>query len=364
MLGNTLSRDDFPWQIPLCMAMLDGNGTLIGSNTDWENHADETGCWRGRTSRGVDYLSILGQSPNECARKARIGVESLLAGRDSHVAFYYSAWCRDRERRFQFSATSVRENDRIVVVITVSQTAPASSFENLGIITGGAASDFKEWAVAVSQNARSLLKCLSATDERRPLVIAVSQSCQKVIRLANKLLSYAGRRPRQLEPVELNTVVRDVAEMIKASVPEQAKLEIDLDETIPRALGDGAQIQSMLMNLIMNGAEAIVDTGTVTVKTRSRHVDREFTRDLKLTQPIPGDHVLLEVHDDGPEMDDRALAEAMGPHGFTGLRRLAVAAIAATIRGHGGALGIRSAPGRGTSFILFFQPASEEDGGK
>jgi signal transduction histidine kinase len=340
-----------PRQIPLCMAILDWTGTLIGSNTDWENYADEFGFWRGQTSRGVDYLSILSQSSNGCAHKARIGVESLLA------------WFGVQQRRFQFSATSVRENDRSVVVITVSETAHAprgSRLESLGLMTGGVASEFKELAVAANKNAESLRNCLSTTGD----VVAISRSCRKMVRLANQLLQYGGRKAWRPEPTRLNDAVREGAELIETSVPKHVKLEFDLDETIPSVLGDYGQIQSMLINLIMNAVEGIADSGIVVVKTRSQHVDEDLTRDMKMSPPVKGDRVLLEIHDNGPEMDRRAMAEALElfPHKFKERPMLGVMAVVATIRGSGGALGIRSAPGQGTSFILFFRPAGDEDG--
>jgi len=249
------------------------------------------------------------------------------------------------------------------VVIAVSQTAHAplgSRLESLGLMTGGAASEFKELAVAASKNAESLLNCLSATDD----VVAISRSCQKMVRLANRLLQYAARKPWRPEPTQLNSAVREVAERIEASVPKHVKLEIDLDETTPGVLGDYGQIQSMLMKLIMNAAEAIADNGMVIVKTRSQHVDEDLTRDMKMSPSVKGHRVLLEIHDNGPEMDRRAMAEALElfPHKFKERPMLGVMAVAATIRGSGGALGIRSAPGQGTSFILFFRPAGDEDG--
>jgi two-component system cell cycle sensor histidine kinase/response regulator CckA len=121
----------------------------------------------------------------------------------------------------------------------------------------------------------------------------------------------------------------------------------------------------MIMNLIINGAEAVGEEqgGTVVVTTRVQQVDECYIRDAFAPNEIrPGKYICLEVHDTGCGMDEETKAKIFDPFfttKFTG-RGLGLAAVLGIVRGHKGALKVYSTPGKGTTFKVLL-PATEEE---
>jgi CheY-like chemotaxis protein len=125
---------------------------------------------------------------------------------------------------------------------------------------------------------------------------------------------------------------------------------------------DSGQIQQLVMNLVINGAEAIgSSSGRVIVSTRLQELDSQINPDNLAGDPLePGTYILLQVHDTGAGMDEATLARIFDPFfttKFTG-RGLGLAAVLGIVRGHRGAIKVHSSPGMGTTFQVYFPIAS------
>jgi CheY-like chemotaxis protein len=148
-------------------------------------------------------------------------------------------------------------------------------------------------------------------------------------------------------------------------VPKQVRLQGDVQGELPRVAADASQVQQVLMNLILNAAEAIgARPGTVMVGARRRDLD-PVERDV--TQPTgeplpPGPYVELTVRDDGEGMDEARMARIFEPFFTTKAtgRGLGLAATQGIVRGHRGGLKVESVPGRGTTFRVLL-PATAAD---
>jgi len=165
----------------------------------------------------------------------------------------------------------------------------------------------------------------------------------------------------------VNALVRENLPLLEVAVPKNVRLEARLETDLPPVDADVGQIQQVLMNLVINGAEAIGERGgTVTVATGMKAVaasDESLWR--ASGQPLaPGRYVLLEVRDDGPGMDAQTVDRIFEPFfttKFTG-RGLGLAAVLGVVRGHRGALSVESAPGQGTVFRILFVPSAQVPG--
>lgn len=121
---------------------------------------------------------------------------------------------------------------------------------------------------------------------------------------------------------------------------------------------DAGQFQSVIMNLVINAAEAVgPKNGTVAVSTSFQYLDAAYLRDnLSGDDLAPGPYVRLEVHDTGQGMDAATMSRIFDPFfttKFTG-RGLGLAAVLGIMRGHKGAIKVYSHPGQGTTFKLYF----------
>ncbi|HJZ95041.1 MAG TPA: response regulator, partial [Candidatus Solibacter sp.] len=175
-----------------------------------------------------------------------------------------------------------------------------------------------------------------------------------------------------IERLDLRQQAQQIVSLISASIPKGVTLTLDFQRDLPLIEGDSGQLQQLIMNLVINGAEAIESgNGTVTVSTRLREIDGSYVKDNLAGDNIPpGAYVVLEVHDSGVGMDTTTQARIFDPFFTTKFagRGLGLAAVLGIVRGHKGALTVYSEPGKGTTFKVFLpvagagKPASFEPG--
>jgi len=138
---------------------------------------------------------------------------------------------------------------------------------------------------------------------------------------------------------------------------------MQLAPDLPAIEADTSQLQQIVMNLVMNAAEAIPEgrPGKVEIRTGIKQLEPSAGAATFLgASPEAGAYALLQIADDGMGMDEQTLARIFDPFFTTKFmgRGLGLAAVQGIVRGHRGALSVESAPGRGTTFAIFF-PASE-----
>jgi len=179
------------------------------------------------------------------------------------------------------------------------------------------------------------------------------------------MLAYSGKGRFFIERIDLSARIRETAQLIRASVPSTVDLRFELEEHLPGIEADTAQIQQLIMNLIINGAEAIPEGrhGTVTISTSLQEVDEQYVRSheySRIGELKPGLYVLFRVIDTGIGMDAATKSRMFDPFfttKFTG-RGLGLAAVLGIVRGHGGCIRVTSAPEHGTDFRVLL-PAAE-----
>jgi CheY-like chemotaxis protein len=151
---------------------------------------------------------------------------------------------------------------------------------------------------------------------------------------------------------------------VQTSIPKMVNVNLALDPLTPGIDADPGQMQQLLMNLVINAAEAIGEDrpGRIDVITGPRDVTAaNIAEHYSKDDIVPGKYALIEVNDNGSGMDEETKARIFDPFfttKFTG-RGLGLAAALGIVRGHGGAVGVSSAPGRGTSFRILIPAARE-----
>ena len=236
--------------------------------------------------------------------------------------------------------------------------------ESLGVLAGGIAHDFNNLLTGIMGNASLVLDELPPEGRQRADLQKVVDATQRAASLTRQLLAYAGKGRFVIEPLNLSDVVRQISDLIQSSIPRTVALRLTLAPELPSIDGDAAQIQQLVMNLVINGAEAIDDNGgTVTVTTTLRDVDQTYLEQSFGSSDIePGEYVLLEVSDTGCGMDDTTLARIFDPFFTTKFagRGLGLAAVLGIVRGHKGALRVYSVPEKGSSFKVLFPTTRKE----
>jgi two-component system cell cycle sensor histidine kinase/response regulator CckA len=234
--------------------------------------------------------------------------------------------------------------------------------ESLGVLAGGIAHDFNNLLVAILGNA-SLARSLPDCSEKiGTLLEEVELGARRAADLTKQMLDYAGHGRSRIESVELPSVVREMAKLVKALIPKLVVLHHQVQEGLPRIDGDLTQLRQVIMNLITNAAEAIGQRPGRIVVSVEQHYLSQAELDLCLGGAAPGEFVCLEVTDDGVGMDAITAARVFDPFFTTKFkgRGLGMAAVLGIVRGHRGAIHIESREGMGTRVRTCFPAPRQE----
>jgi PAS domain S-box-containing protein len=241
----------------------------------------------------------------------------------------------------------------------------SQKLESLGVLAGGVAHDFNNLLTGILGNTSLALEMLSTDNPVRGVLRDVLGASERAAHLTRQLLAYAGKGRFVIEPVNLSGLTREISALIQTSIPKNVQLRLELRDDMPSIEADSSQLQQLVMNLVINGAEAIPadESGTVLVTTGAQNIDEHYLPETlgAASGLAAGTYVSLEVHDTGCGMDEATLARIYDPFfttKFTG-RGLGLAAVQGIVRAHKGAMKVYSRPGKGTTFKVLF-PATEQ----
>jgi two-component system, cell cycle sensor histidine kinase and response regulator CckA len=164
-----------------------------------------------------------------------------------------------------------------------------------------------------------------------------------------------------VQPVDLSRLVTGIVPLVKASFPRKVHLSLNLAPNLPAVDADKTQVEQVIMNLLINAAEAVgEEAGTIVVTTATGRFTTGQRQHYFTDAELRGDFAVLEVRDDGIGMDEETIARIFDPFFTTKFmgRGLGLSAVLGIVRSHKGAIRVSSTPGRGTTFELLF-PISE-----
>jgi len=234
--------------------------------------------------------------------------------------------------------------------------------ESLGVLAGGIAHDFNTLLSGILGNADlALLELPAGSPARQPLE-QVLAGARRAADLTRQMLAYSGRGRFVIETVALPQVVREMGSLLEISISKKNVLRYEFGDGVPEVEVDVAQLRQVVMNLILNAAEAIGDrTGAIALRVGATDVTAADLADYVLGEHVAaGPFVYLEVADTGCGMTPEVRARIFEPFYSTKFagRGLGLAAVLGIVRGHHGALRITSEPGRGTTFRVLLPAAA------
>lgn len=240
----------------------------------------------------------------------------------------------------------------------------AQKLESLAMLAGGVAHDFNNLLVGIMGNADFALMEDGLPDNLRRRLEDIVTASQRAADLTNQLLAYSGKGKFVIEPTDLSALVHEMSKLLNVSISKSCKMTLALADRLPMISADQTQIRQVVMNLIINASEAIEhDDGEIVVSTVVTDCNDTFLAESGLAEQLtPGEYVCLEIADNGCGMSEETQIRLFEPFfttKFTG-RGLGMSAVLGIVRGHQGAVQIRSEPDRGTTFKIFF-PAQPTD---
>jgi signal transduction histidine kinase len=224
--------------------------------------------------------------------------------------------------------------------------------ESLAVLAGGIAHQLNNLLVVIIGNASLAATALDAQDPVREHLVEIEAASQQAARLARQMLAYSGRGGLMMRAVDLNEIVRSACAAFSEGRPANVRLRLELAPGVLAITGDQTQIAQLVLNLAANATEAIGEgDGDVVFGTRLIAAGpADFARAYTAPDLPPGRYMELVVADTGEGMPPGTLARLFEPFFSTRLtgRGLGLSAALGIVRGHGGAIGVESAPGQGT----------------
>ena len=226
--------------------------------------------------------------------------------------------------------------------------------ESLGVLAGGIAHDFNNILAIIIGYCALIKMNYNAAEDHIP---QIEKAAERAAELCRLMLAYAGKGQMNCTQVNLGTLISEMVHTLKTTVGKNVELKTEISDGGQSMRGDASQIRQIIINLIINAAEAIGGAqGNVLISLAKTAVTGGQADMDHLGKIIPpGEYICLEVTDNGCGMDDetkRRIFEPFYSTKFTG-RGLGMSAVLGIITSHGGTLQFFSQPGEGTTFKVY-----------
>jgi signal transduction histidine kinase/CheY-like chemotaxis protein len=221
----------------------------------------------------------------------------------------------------------------------------------VGQLTAGIAHDFNNLLTGIGGAIEMIGRRVpQPTPEVTRFLDLAKTGVSRAALLTQRMLAFARQQPLQIEPLDINKLVAGMSEMLRRTLGEKVRIETVLAGGLWRAEADAAQLESAILNLAINGRDAMPGGGTLTIETANAHLDDAYA--AANIEVKAGQYVMIAVSDTGTGMDRDTLARAFEPF-FTTKERgqgtgLGLSMTFGYVKQIGGHLQIYSEPGSGT----------------
>ena len=276
---------------------------------------------------------------------------ALLSGMNGDSGAYRIVIADISERRL-----AEEERDRLR-----RELQQAHKWEALGQLAGGIAHEFNNLLGIILGSAELLQHHLLdlKPGKMAPYIDHIQRAGDRASSLVSKMLAFSQGSSGQLKPLQLHALIREELGMLRTLLPTSMRVETDFVEELPSILMDPAEFSQALLNLAINGRDAMEGDGVLTIRLGwARGPEKECSICHQLVQ---GDWVELAVADTGCGMDSGIFNRIFDPF-FTTKdvgkgSGMGLSVVLGIVRRGGGHILLNSKPGNGTTFRLLFPPA-------
>jgi len=253
-------------------------------------------------------------------------------------------------------ATIAEEFDSMRAALKAKRVREAAArLESLNVVSGAVAHDFNNLLQAIIGELEFLRS--DVPEHARGRLAEAERAAWKSARLANEMLIASGHGSYAQSPV----APAEITAGLGAYATSPARVSVEAHEEVPPLVGDRSQVRDAVGAVVANACEAYAGApGKVTVRIGRRTLRGEELELLTHSAAGPGEFVVFAVRDGGEGMAEPTMARAFDPFFSTRFagRGLGLAVALGVVRGHRGAIDVRSAPGGGTTVQLFFPAAT------
>ncbi len=221
-------------------------------------------------------------------------------------------------------------------------------------LAGGVAHDFNNLLSVINGYCEMLAAHVAANPQAMREVSEIHAAGRKAAGLTQQLLAFSRRQPFNACTINLNSLIRENAEILQRLVGDTGQLVFELADDLPNTRTDPAQFQQVLLNLVLNARDALRDRGRIVVSTATRDITQEQHR--RITDTPPGQRIILTVTDNGMGMDAETQRHLFEPFFTTKPEGkgtgLGLALVYGVVQQSGGEIAVRSALLVGSTFEI------------
>jgi two-component system cell cycle sensor histidine kinase/response regulator CckA len=236
------------------------------------------------------------------------------------------------------------------------QLRQAQKMEAVGRLAGGIAHDFNNLLTAIRGNAELMSHRVANDPPMAAEVDEILHAADRAASLTRQLLAFSRKQILQPVRLDINEIINGVARMARRLIGTDVQLKLRLAQSVADVLADPAQIEQVLLNLIVNARDAMPNGGMITVQTANVQLNGDAP-EIVQAGIAPGQFVLLAVTDTGIGMDQATQARIFEPF-FTTKETgrgtgLGLSTVYGIVRQTGGAITVQTERGKGASFRVF-----------
>jgi PAS domain S-box-containing protein len=237
----------------------------------------------------------------------------------------------------------------------------AQKLDSIGRLAGGIAHDFNNLLAVIINYASLVAEELPPDGPLHADLAEISGAAQRAEALTRQLLTFARREVVQTRSVDLNAIVSDTEKLLRRTIGEHVEVRTLLAPDLWAACGDQSQIEQVILNLSINGRDAMPDGGMLTIATRNVELDDQCGARHPGLQP--GRYVHMLVSDTGAGMDADVVEHAFEPFFTTKPAGegtgLGLATVYGIVTSTGGHIELKSRPGHGTGVAVWLPVSTE-----
>ena len=237
------------------------------------------------------------------------------------------------------------------------QLQQSQKMESIGRLAGGVAHDFNNLLTAILGYSDMIQSSLDHNDPIYKDVEEIVKAAQSATALTRQLLAFSRKQVISTKVVDVNKLVEHSTRMLSRLIGEDIDLVFSGGPNLWKTKADPAQIDQILVNLVVNSRDAMRSGGKLTIETSNIVLDDEYCRNHLGT--LPGEFVMLAVSDNGDGMDTETQARIFEPFFTTKPHDkgtgLGLSMVYGIVQQHGGFVFVYSEPGEGTTFKVYLR---------
>ena len=255
-----------------------------------------------------------------------------------------------------------RKQAEQATAVLKDQLHQSQKMEAIGQLAGGIAHDFNNLLMAIIGNADLLESSLPSKSTEAEYTQDILKASSRAADLTKQLLAFSRKGRIQKIPVDVHSIITEVAGLLDRSIDKNIEIVNVLEASSANVIGDPTQLLSSLLNLAVNGRDAMPEGGKLTFSTKTLLLDEALCQEYG-EGLVPGKYIKIAVTDTGSGMDDEIQKRIFEPFFTTKIQGkgtgLGLASTYGCVIEHQGTINIDSEIGHGSTFNILLPLALE-----